>query len=96
MLRNLEEQLSAGHIDQAAYDARRAEVMELIRKRRAIQYVPWERTVLVVAGLMAIGLMVMFLVGVASGGGSIVVLVLIVGLLILGFTLLGRGIKGAR
>lgn len=38
MLRQLDEQLAAGKIDQAAYEARKVEVLELIRRGKAVEY----------------------------------------------------------
>ena len=43
MLRNLDVQLERGNIDQATYEARKAEVLELIRTGRAVDRTLWER-----------------------------------------------------
>lgn len=43
MLRNLDEQLAAGRIDQASYESRKVEVMELIRRGRAVELSRTER-----------------------------------------------------
>lgn len=43
MLRNLDEQLAAGNIDLARYEARKVEVVELIRRGKAIEYSGGER-----------------------------------------------------
>lgn len=89
MLRNLDHQLQAGNIDQAAFEARKAEVMELIRRGRAIDRNPfeiamkWAVVVAFVIGGFA-------LLGIAGSNGAAAGILLGVALVVLGFVRAGR------
>lgn len=95
LLRNLDDQLAAGKIDHATYDTRRTEVLELIRKGKAVEFRPVERTVLIVCGIAAVVIGVLLLGGAAAGGAILGVLIGLA-LMIGGFTLLGRGLRGTK
>lgn len=95
LLRNLDNQLAAGNIDQATYDTRRTEVLELIRKGKAVEFRPAERTLLIVCGIAAVVIGVVLLGGAATGGALLGVL-LGLAIMVGGFTLLGRGMRGTR
>lgn len=43
MLRRLDDKLEAGEIDRATHEAKRAEVLELIRRGKAVEYTTGER-----------------------------------------------------
>lgn len=70
MLRNLEAQLEAGRIDQATYDGRRAEVLELIRTGKAVEYTGAERARTAIFGRWLPGLFALLIGVVVIGGGA--------------------------
>ena len=84
MLANLDRQLEAGNITQAKYDARRAEILELIRKGRAVEYGKVEK-VATVAGAIVVFLFGAWLAIGAAGEQSIVMFVIAIALIALGF-----------
>ena len=77
MLANLDQRLQSGEIDQPTYDARRAEVMELVRKGAAYSLSPREKALRIALGvaLMALGgfIAAMMVVG---GQSSVVALII--------------------
>lgn len=77
MLRNLDEQLAAGNIDLARYEARKVEVVELIRRGKAIEYSGGERLWRIGRGVLAILLGVFLIAGSSGGLGGLLGLVLV-------------------
>ena len=53
MLANLDMQRDTGKITAAQYEARRTEVLELIRKGKAVDYSRPERLAIIIGGLLA-------------------------------------------
>ena len=53
MLANLDMQRDSGKITAAQYEARRTEVLELIRKGKAVDYSRPERLAIIIGGLLA-------------------------------------------
>ena len=53
MLANLDTQRDTGKITAAQYEARRTEVLELIRKGKAVDYSTAERLTIIIGGLLA-------------------------------------------
>lgn len=93
MLRNLDERLAAGQIDLHTYEARKAEVLELIRKGKAREFLPLERVIFGVGSVLAFLFVVAMVSGMSSGGTFWGVLLLI-GCVVLGFSLAGKTIRG--
>lgn len=97
LLRNLENQLALGNIDQATYDTRRAEVMEMIRKGKAVEFGTAERVLIGLAGVVAVAFGIVMLGGLSSsGGGNIFGLLLILAAFGGGLTLLARALRGTK
>lgn len=77
MLRNLDDRLASGDIDQARYEARKVEVLELIRRGKAIEYSSGERLWRIGRGGLAILLGVFLIAGSSGGLGGLLGLALI-------------------
>ena len=80
MLEVLDEALASGELSQGAYDAQRAEVMELIRKGKAVELTVLDRVLRVafVAGGILLGLLIIqggtlpaWLLGIAVAVGGV-------------------------
>lgn len=85
LLRVLDRMREQGRIDQATYDAERADVMEDIRRGRDLGYRPWEKVAFWVVAVL----------GVVMGVGAILLLTLpsiIIGVLLL----LAGGLTASR
>ncbi len=82
MLRNIDDQLRAGRIDQARYDARRVEIMELIRRGKAVEYSRTEHILRVISGLLSIALgVIVFSFGPNVIGGLIALALIVFGVM---------------
>ena len=86
MLRNLDNQLASGGIDQARYEARKVEVLELIRQGKAVEYSPAERAWRIGRGVLSILLGMFLIFGTQGGLGGLLGIALVV----LGVVLLVR------
>ena len=81
MLANLDHQLEAGNITRATYDARRVEILELIRRNRAVEYGWPEKIGITVGSTVALVAGFAFIIG----GGSTFSVVLGVALIVAAF-----------
>jgi len=95
MLANLDQQLAAGNIDRSTFEARRVEVLELIRKGKAVQHSSVEKTFFLVQGVVLIVLS--FGVLSIAGNRDLVSgpVPLLTGLALLGFGI-SRSVKAFR
>lgn len=93
MLRNLDDQLASGGIDQATYDSRRIEVLELIRKGKAIEYTRQERGLRIVFGVI-LTLFSLLVIGSASNNGALLGVLLGIAGVVFGIRTMRRGMRG--
>lgn len=89
MLANLDSQLAAGNIDRPTYEARRIEVMELIRSGRAIDMSAGERT----ARNIAVALILVIGFGI---GLSLIILVTNLASIVAGLLFMGAAVGASR
>lgn len=54
MLRDLDDRLATGEIDQASYDAQRTQALELIRTGRAVELSGMDRAMVIGGGIVAL------------------------------------------
>lgn len=94
MLRNLDAQLAAGRIDVHTYEARKAEVVDLIRRGRAVVWTPAERAVRIVGGLILLALGVWLLLGAGSSGAMVGILLGALGVAA-GLVAIRSGVRGS-
>jgi hypothetical protein len=75
MITNLEQQRLVGTIDQATYEARKVEVLEVIRKGEAIVFERREKALWGTVAALFTGLGALMLLGVIGGGNLVTVLI---------------------
>lgn len=56
MLRDLDDRLATGEIDQASYDAQRTQALELIRTGRAVELSGMDRAMVIGGGIVALAI----------------------------------------
>lgn len=72
MLANLDQRLQSGEIDQHAYEARRVEILELIRQGKAYSLTPTEKAWRIALGVVITFIGVVLLLMTIAGNGNLV------------------------